>query len=121
MSTTLTNRPLNVIAAEIQKDWGSKMNPVAKRYVDAMALLQSVRDRDGLDTAVEVVARFIGVAGAWHDSTARRIKTELLKSILAMHEEANAHSAPAAAGLNASAIAVLGADPRQCARPLPAA
>lgn len=92
MSTTLTNRALNVIAAEIQKDWGGKMNPVAKRYVDSMTSLQSVRDRDDLDTAVEVVARFIGVAGAWHGPTARRIKTELLNSILAMHEEANAHS-----------------------------
>jgi hypothetical protein len=99
VSTTLTKRPLNVIAAEIQKDWGSKMNPVAKRYVDAMASLQSVRDRDGLDT---VVARFISVAGTWHGPIARRIKTELLKSILAMHEEVNAHSEIAAYNMSLS-------------------
>jgi hypothetical protein len=78
-------RPLNEIAAEIQRDWGSKMSGVAKPYVDAMATLHSIRDKYHGDTAVEVVARFVGVAGTWRGATARRIKTEL-RGILAMHD-----------------------------------
>lgn len=61
------------------------MSGMAKPYVDAMAELHSIRDKYGLDTAVEIVARFIGVAGTWRGPAARRIKTEL-KGILAMHE-----------------------------------
>ena len=60
----------------------AKSSPVAKQYVDAMATLHSIGDKYGLDTAVEVVARFLGVAGTWRGPTARRIKTEL-KGILA--------------------------------------
>jgi hypothetical protein len=81
----MNHRPLNEIAAEIQKDWGSKMSGVAKPYVDAMATLHSIRDKYHGDTAAEVVARFIGVAGTWRGSAARRIKTEL-KGISATHD-----------------------------------
>ena len=61
------------------------MSGVAKPYVDAMATLHSIRDKYGHDMAVEVVARFIGVAGTRRGATARRVKTEL-KGILAMHD-----------------------------------
>jgi hypothetical protein len=50
-----------------------------------MATLRSIHDNYHGDTAVEVVARFVGVAGTWRGPTARRIKTEL-KGILAMHD-----------------------------------
>ena len=81
----INHRPLSDIAAEIQKDWGSRMSGLAKPCVDAMARLNSINDKYGLDTAVEVVSRFIGVAGTWHGATAKRIKTEL-KGILASHD-----------------------------------
>jgi hypothetical protein len=68
------------------------MSPVAKQYVDAMAMLHSVDDNYGLDAAVEVVARFVGVGRSWRGATALRIRVEL-KGILAAREGARvAHS-----------------------------
>jgi len=81
----MVHRLLSEIAAEIQKDWGGRMSGMAKPYVDTMARLRSINDRYGADTAVEVVARFISVAGTWRGATARRIKTEL-KGVLATHD-----------------------------------
>lgn len=81
----INHRPLSDIGAEIRKDWGNRMSGMAKPYVDAKARLNSINDKYGSDTTVEVVSRFIGVAGTWHGATAKRIKTEL-KGILAAYE-----------------------------------
>jgi hypothetical protein len=81
----MNHRPLNEIAAEITKDWGSKPHPMAKQYVDAMASLRSIHDSYGADSAVAVVAGFLGVAGTWKGAKAKLIKEEL-RGILAMNE-----------------------------------
>ena len=78
------HRPLSEIAEEIRRDW-NPVHPVAKPYVDAMAKLQNIEDNYGLGSAVEVLARFLGVCGTWKGQVARCVKAEI-KGILAMHE-----------------------------------
>ena len=78
------HRPLSEIAEEIRTDW-NPVHPIAKPYVDAMATLQKIDDNYALDSAVDVLARFLGVCGTWKGGVARRVKTEI-KGILAMQE-----------------------------------
>lgn len=70
-------RPLYEIAAEIKKEWGSKVNYAAKPYLDAMASLNSVDDNYILDSGRSVVAYFLSNASAFRGDAARRIKKEL--------------------------------------------
>jgi hypothetical protein len=81
MEKTTTNkttaRPLHVIAAEIRKDWGSKVYFGAKPYLDAMSSLNSVNDNYIMDSGRSIVNYFLANAGTYRGETAKRIKLEL--------------------------------------------
>lgn len=85
---TIKVRSLKEIAAEIKEDWGSAMSGIAAPYVEAMSELDTLHDRYHLDSAVEMVSRFIGVAGTWRGPVAKRVKAEL-KAMLALHLNPN--------------------------------
>ena len=69
-------RPLSEIAAEIKADWANASEPAAG-YIEAMQRLSSIHDNYGLDSGVEIVARFLGSAATWRGPTAQRVKAEL--------------------------------------------
>jgi len=71
------HRPLSEIAREISADWGAKVSPYAKPYLDAMATLNSIDDNYILDSASEIVLRFLCNAQGWRGDVARRVKKEL--------------------------------------------
>ena len=70
-------RSLSTIAAEIRKDWGSKVNFAAKPYLSAMAGLDSITDQYGYDDARSIVLYFLSNAKSWRGETAKRVKAEL--------------------------------------------
>lgn len=70
-------RPLYEIAVEIREDWGRKISPYAKPYLEAMEDLISIHDRYGMDSANSIVNYFLANARSWQGETARRIKKEL--------------------------------------------
>ena len=70
-------RPLYVIANEIRKDWGSKVNFAAKPYLAAMATLDSIDSNYIQDTGKSIVLYFLCNAGSWRGDKARAIKKEL--------------------------------------------
>jgi len=77
-------RPINKIAAEILSSWGPPPFPVSPNYmvwsqpyVEAMLSLETIEDNYGLDTAEEVVQRFLINATNWRGPVAKRIKAEL--------------------------------------------
>jgi len=73
-------RPLNVIAAEINDDWG-KPYFGAVPYIQAMGYLVEVTDYYGEDLGRHIVAYFLSNASTWRGPVARRVKAEL-KSIV---------------------------------------
>lgn len=76
-------RSLNVIASEIRKDWGAKVNYAAKPYLDAMSSLNSISDMYYQDSAKSIVGYFLCNAGTWRGETAKRVKLEL-KSLIGL-------------------------------------
>lgn len=70
-------RSLHEIAQEIRADWGAKLYFGARPYLDAMASLDSVRGKYGMDSGREIVLYFLANAGTWRGPVARRIKAEL--------------------------------------------
>ena len=78
-TTETTTRPIYEIAREIRKDWGAKLNYAAKPYLDAMSCLGTTDDKYGLDSAKDIIARFLCNAGTYRGETAKRIKAELKK------------------------------------------
>lgn len=72
----MATRPLYIIATEIRATW-KKISPYALPYVNAMDTLDSIHDYYYLDTAHEIVLRFLGNAQGWRGEDARRIKAEL--------------------------------------------
>ena len=74
--TTPAPRPIRVIAAEIRADW-TNVYYGAEPYLDAMGALNTMDDYYFLDSAENIVARFLVNAGTWRGETARRIKSEL--------------------------------------------
>jgi hypothetical protein len=75
-TTETTTRPLDVIAAEIQRDW-PKPYFGAVPYLDAMRSLTAITDRYYYDDGVGVVSYFLANATTWKGDTARRVKAEL--------------------------------------------
>ena len=71
------SRPINEIAKEIRKDWGSKLSPYAKPYLDAMFSLSSINDKYYMEDAKSIVLYFLSNASCWRGEVARRIKIEL--------------------------------------------
>lgn len=74
--TTITARPLHVIADEIKRDW-AKPYYGAVPYLDAMASLGDIDERYGCDSAESIVLHFLANSGTWRGQVARRIKKEL--------------------------------------------
>lgn len=74
------NRPLHAIARDIRNDW---KNPYfgAKPYLDAMAMLDSIEDSYGWDSAKSIVLYFLSNASTWRGDTAKVIKKELKKMV----------------------------------------
>ncbi len=70
-------RPLDTIAHEIVRDWGTKVNFAAKPYLQAMMTMSSVEDAYGCDSGESIVLYFLSNASSWRGETARRIKAEL--------------------------------------------
>jgi len=70
-------RPLCDIAAEILQVWGRRVHPYALPYLDAMLGLHSIHDKYYLDSAEEIVLRFLCNASYFRGSVARRLKDEL--------------------------------------------
>ena len=56
------HRPIEVIANEIRKDWGAKVNYAARPYLQAMYGLNSISDNYGCDSAKSVIAYFLSNA-----------------------------------------------------------
>ena len=81
-------RSLKTIAAEITSDWRSLANSSAKPYVEAMAQLQGLGDKYHLDSAVSIVAYFLGTAGTWRGPVAKRVKAEL-RAMMTLHNNSN--------------------------------
>lgn len=77
MTTTQTHRPLYVIAKEIRKDWGSKVNFGAKPYLEALSTLDKITDAYMMDSAKSIIIYFLSNASSWRGDTAKRIKAEL--------------------------------------------
>ena len=73
----MNTRPLYEIAQDIRDDWGKKMSIHAKPYVDAMYTISSIDEMYYLDSAKEIVLRFLCNAHHWRGETARTIKKEL--------------------------------------------
>lgn len=78
MTTTLTPRPVSVIAAEIRKDW-KKVYFGAVPYLNAMFSLNDINDNYFADSGRSVVLYFLSNATTWRGDTARRVKAELKK------------------------------------------
>jgi hypothetical protein len=77
MTETL-NRPINVIANEIRRDW-KKVNYAAVPYLDAMAEMNSIDEPYYEDSGKSVVLYFLSNATSWRGDKAREIKAELKK------------------------------------------
>jgi hypothetical protein len=76
MTTATAARPLSTIAREIRATW-PKVYFGAVPYLQAMAQLDTVADKYGLDDARSIVNYFLANAGTWRGDDARRIKAEL--------------------------------------------
>lgn len=70
-------RQLHAIAAEIRKDWGSKVNYAARPYLDAMCSMGDINEPYGADSGKSVVLYFLGNARSWRGEVAKRVKAEL--------------------------------------------
>lgn len=81
----MNGRTLREIAVEIDADWQRPYKP-AIPYLNAMYELSSITDRYYLDSAEDIVLRFLSNAGSWKGETARRIKAEL-RELLADGQE----------------------------------
>jgi hypothetical protein len=73
----MKHQPLSVIAAEIEADWGYKINPYAVESLQAMGTLNSIKDNYFLDSGAMIVGSFLANAAGWRGPVARRIKAEL--------------------------------------------
>ena len=71
------HRPLYEIALEIRKDWGVKLSPHAKPYIDAMRQLNRISEMYYADDARDIVCRFLCNAQTWRGPVARKVKAEL--------------------------------------------
>ena len=69
-------RALSEVASEIRTDW-DKVNYGAKPYLEAMATLDSIKDKYMYDDARSIVMYFLSNATTWRGDVARRVKKEL--------------------------------------------
>lgn len=78
-TTTTTNRPICQIAADIRKDWGTKVNFAAKPYLYAMLSLHNVTDTYGVESAKTQILYFLSNASTYRGENAKKYKAELKK------------------------------------------
>ena len=76
MKTTITTRPLSVIAGEIARDWKSVYFG-ARPYLAAMMSLDTMRDMYGVESASSIVNYFLANAKTWRGPVAKATKLEL--------------------------------------------
>lgn len=69
-------RPLYIIAREIRADW-KKPSPYAMPYIEALEMLTDISETYWLESAREIVIRFLCNASGWRGDKAREIKAEL--------------------------------------------
>lgn len=75
-----SRRTVSQIAADIRKEWGSKVNYAAKPYLDAMAQLDcksTVGQTYYADSAESVVRYFLSNASSFRGDKAKALKEEL--------------------------------------------
>ena len=75
-------RQLWEIAKDIKKHWPSQS--FAKPYVDAMSQMTHIHSKYGIDSAEEIVNRFLSNSAGFRGDIAKKIKKELkemLKSV----------------------------------------
>jgi len=72
----MKKRSLSDIADEISTDW-KPMHFTAKPFVQAMSCLESLDEKYGMDTARDIVVRFLCNASTWRGKVARAVKGEL--------------------------------------------
>lgn len=77
------DRPVHEIAREIRADWVN-VNYGAEPYLRAMGSLHEVEDGYGADRGADIIRYFLGNASSWRGETARRIKAELLSSVVGL-------------------------------------
>lgn len=85
MLDLMQHRPLNAIAAEIKRDWRTRLNGAAIPYIEGLSELRNARDRWCMETGVDAIQGFLNNAQTWRGEVARRIKLEL-KAILKEHQ-----------------------------------
>ena len=85
MLSSTQHRPLNAIAAEIQRDWRTRLNGSAIPYIEGLSELRHARDRWYLETGADAIQGFLNNAQTWRGEVARRVKLEL-KAILKDHQ-----------------------------------
>ena len=73
---TMSNKTIASLAAEISLFWENP-SPYAKPYLSAMFCLVDKDSKYLLDSADDIVARFISNASGFRGAEARRIKAEL--------------------------------------------
>jgi len=77
----MENRKISEIAIEIKNDWGTKVSPYAKPYLNEMLRMYNITDNVGNDDGKSIVLYFLSNAGSYRGETARRIKVELKKIV----------------------------------------
>lgn len=73
-------RTISAIAEEILQTWKNP-NIHAKPYLNAMLYLGTGKDSYGLDSATDIVLRFLCNASGFRGADARRLKAELKQAI----------------------------------------
>lgn len=86
MERTGHARELHEIAREIERDWGARVSPHARPYLDAMRTLRTLDDNYYADSGDSVVTYFLANAQTWRGEIARRVKAEL-NAMLHAHRE----------------------------------
>lgn len=80
------HRSLGIVAREIWADW-KKPDHAAVPYISAMGSLDQITDNYYLDSAHEIVLRFLCNAGKWRGEKAREIKAELKAIVKAFEKQ----------------------------------
>ncbi len=73
----MANRTISLIARDIRKEWGAKVNFAAKPYLEAMFSLSDATDNYGFDSAKSIILRFLGNASGFRGEKAKALKAEL--------------------------------------------
>ena len=72
----MNNRSIRIIANEIVQNW-PKINYAALPYLQAMLVLDTIRDKYYEDSARSIVLYFLSNASGFRGDIAKRIKLEL--------------------------------------------